>query len=577
MKRIWILLSVVVLASCGGGGNNTPPPTPVTLSISPSFVTVAAGAMQTFTANVSGTSNTAVTWQVGGVAGGNATLGTITTSGVYTAPLSPPPNGQVEVRAVLQADATKSGASTVTVTFSNATLQGDYTFTLTGGDANGIFIAVGSFYADGQGHISNGVLDLNHGAGVSLDTSFTGTYSVATDGRGAATLIASPVIPNGADTFHFVLLSNARAQMVEFNQASSGEGLILKRDETAFQPDALTGDFAFGFDGIDASEANMSAAGRLTATSGGAITGVQDVNDAGAVTTMGALTGSYTLDTASGRAHLTLTDAQANSTNYWVHLVTRDTAFFVEEDFLPAVVGTLRRQQAVPFSIGSLLGDYAFQLSGASTLAMVARAGRFTANGAGVLSGGVFDENFTGSVAENLAFTGTVPSIDSGGRGTAALIGPTPDYDLNVSFFMVTPQEAFVVSNDTFEVTSGTLLAQTGVPFATSSVQGSYGFRIYDPASDTDFVGQMTAPGSGTLTGSYDVNTYDTTNQLRVLYSAVPYAGTYAGTSEGRAAISLALSGETVNLRSYAVSASRLFVIELSDTFVSSGTVEKQF
>ena len=43
---------------------------------------------QTFTATVTNTPNTAVTWDVNGVAGGNSTVGTISAAGVYSAPLS---------------------------------------------------------------------------------------------------------------------------------------------------------------------------------------------------------------------------------------------------------------------------------------------------------------------------------------------------------------------------------------------------------------------------------------------------------------------------------------------------------
>src|SRR5207237_3693983 len=49
----------------------------VRVTISPVSATVGAGGTQQFTATVQNTSNTAVTWQVSGVSGGNATVGTI--------------------------------------------------------------------------------------------------------------------------------------------------------------------------------------------------------------------------------------------------------------------------------------------------------------------------------------------------------------------------------------------------------------------------------------------------------------------------------------------------------------------
>ena len=97
----------------GGGGNNNPPPT-VAVAVSPTSATVAAGATQQFQATVTGTTNTAVQWQVNAVAGGNSQVGTISSSGLYTAP-SPAAVLQVTVTAVSNADPTKSANAAVTV------------------------------------------------------------------------------------------------------------------------------------------------------------------------------------------------------------------------------------------------------------------------------------------------------------------------------------------------------------------------------------------------------------------------------------------------------------------------------
>ena len=72
---------------------------------------------QQFSATVTNTTNTAVIWQVNGIVGGNSTLGTITTGGLYTAPNSvPTPNPVVTVTAVSVADPTKMDFVTVTIT-----------------------------------------------------------------------------------------------------------------------------------------------------------------------------------------------------------------------------------------------------------------------------------------------------------------------------------------------------------------------------------------------------------------------------------------------------------------------------
>jgi|APFre7841882724_1041349.scaffolds.fasta_scaffold12036_2 serine protease len=91
--------------------------TPVTVTVSPSTASVSAGGgTQAFTATVANTSNTAVTWQVGGVTGGNATVGTISTSGLYTAPATVPSSATVTVSAISKADNTRSGSAQVTIT-----------------------------------------------------------------------------------------------------------------------------------------------------------------------------------------------------------------------------------------------------------------------------------------------------------------------------------------------------------------------------------------------------------------------------------------------------------------------------
>jgi hypothetical protein len=89
------------------------PPANVSIALGQSSASVAAGATLQFTATVSGTTNTVVTWSVDTVTGGNSTAGTITTSGLYTAPSQA---GTHTVSATSVADTTKSASVTVTVT-----------------------------------------------------------------------------------------------------------------------------------------------------------------------------------------------------------------------------------------------------------------------------------------------------------------------------------------------------------------------------------------------------------------------------------------------------------------------------
>lgn len=113
-------LLLVCLSGCGGnsssssgGGSN--PQQQIAVSISPGSATVAAGGTQQFSATVTGSTNTAVQWQVNSVGGGSSATGTISSSGLYTAPASLPAATQYTVTAVASADTSKNANAMVTV------------------------------------------------------------------------------------------------------------------------------------------------------------------------------------------------------------------------------------------------------------------------------------------------------------------------------------------------------------------------------------------------------------------------------------------------------------------------------
>jgi hypothetical protein len=93
----------------------------VSVSVSPTAATVALGNTQAFHAVVTGSQDTTVTWDVSGIVGGSATIGTIVdsqtdpTNTTYTAPLGLPPAGSVTIRA--RSNANPAMAATATVTF----------------------------------------------------------------------------------------------------------------------------------------------------------------------------------------------------------------------------------------------------------------------------------------------------------------------------------------------------------------------------------------------------------------------------------------------------------------------------
>lgn len=61
-----------------------------TVTITPGYTNLGVGATLQYSATVTGLSNTSVTWEVSGVKGGNATVGTISSTGLYQAPAQVP-------------------------------------------------------------------------------------------------------------------------------------------------------------------------------------------------------------------------------------------------------------------------------------------------------------------------------------------------------------------------------------------------------------------------------------------------------------------------------------------------------
>jgi uncharacterized protein (DUF1800 family) len=116
-----LLLGVLCLsgflgvAGCGGSSSsaNTVNTTPqITVS---GAGQVRLGSTAQFTATVINESNTAVTWEVNGVAGGSASVGTISTNGLYTPPTTIPATNPVTITAVSVAAPTLTGTASETV------------------------------------------------------------------------------------------------------------------------------------------------------------------------------------------------------------------------------------------------------------------------------------------------------------------------------------------------------------------------------------------------------------------------------------------------------------------------------
>ena len=107
----WVAIAAG-LAGCAqgvGASNGNPAPEAISVVVNPATSSLAAGKQQQFTAKVTGTSNTSVTW--------SATGGTITPSGMYTAASNA---GNFSVTATSAADFSKFAQAAITVTSGSA-------------------------------------------------------------------------------------------------------------------------------------------------------------------------------------------------------------------------------------------------------------------------------------------------------------------------------------------------------------------------------------------------------------------------------------------------------------------------
>ncbi len=126
MKRSVLILAIVLAGFLGGcaqyvtsggpGGGGGGGPQPFTITVTPANPTIAGLIQQQFTAKTSDGSKPALAWSVSGIAGGNAQLGTISATGLYTAPEFPPSPNTITITATETADSTKSGKTGATLT-----------------------------------------------------------------------------------------------------------------------------------------------------------------------------------------------------------------------------------------------------------------------------------------------------------------------------------------------------------------------------------------------------------------------------------------------------------------------------
>ncbi len=227
--------SATFLSGCGAGSNNVPSLTTTTSTTNTGANAVVnvvvtgpadtrLGGTAQFTAAVTGTSNTAVTWMVNGTAGGSATDGTISATGLYTAPTALPSGNSVTVSAASQATSSASGTLSEAIWNPVPTLS-SAAATQTGANATTLLIDVqGSSFVPGAEVQVGGV-------------SVPSTYVSATELQatvpvpsGTTSLAINAINPNPGSTVSAV--ANVAIQVVTVSVAAAARLL----DQATFGP-----------------------------------------------------------------------------------------------------------------------------------------------------------------------------------------------------------------------------------------------------------------------------------------------------------------------------------------------------
>ena len=455
----------------------------------------------------------------------------------------------------------------------NAMLNGQYAFSFSGENANlSLIIAAGSFMADGNGHITNGREDVTVAGTAGQSLTFTGTYAIGSDGRGTALIKTS----NGAATWQFTMLNSSHALLIRFDVGTvTASGAIDKQDPTAFSAAKLQGGYVFGLSGIGTSGTTLATAGFWTMDGAGNITnGVVDVNDeTGGVLQNSAVSGTYTV-AATGRGTAVITSGYGTQ-NFVFYIVDATDLKFVEMDGAPAASGEVL-QAAATYTSASLHGGLAFTIGGADHGSVpLAAGGVVTADGNGNLSSGTLDLNDGGNASLGASIGGTY-SFAANGRGILNMTN-TALGNLQFAIYPAQNHTIELVEIDVRAVMSGMAKAQTGSPFATSSIAGPFAVNFTGVLSSVggttqeDITGQVNADGSGNLTGTLDINTLATRTQGTPLS-----ASTYTMGMDGRGTAILNIAGATFNLQTYLVDANTVLVLDTDSFRILVAIMQKQ-
>lgn len=587
------------------------------LSITPTGATVPAGGSQQFGAFLNGLPDAAATWAVTSASGitDSSVIGSISASGLYTAPASPPPGGTVTVTAT---DGSSTLSATVNVVYSDLSLNGPYAFSYTGNDASGFLDAAGSFVADGKGHIQSGVEDVDSLlTGLIKGMQISGTYSVGSDGRGTATITRG----SAKEVWTFALTTGQHAQLTLMEANATGGGTIDQQSVSAVSNSLSVIDGAYVFRALGINGRNETApstpftprgmAGEFTANGAGGLTSGEgtliDINDNGTPSPDDtSLTASYAMDASNpgtGRGILTLQSTSLGATPRQFAFYTVGTTVdqstgnsyvtqmhLVEIDGLDSMAGDLFRAPS-DSALGSgylNAANYVFTYGGNSPSGAYAAGGVFTENGSGGATGGVLDINDAGTTTLNTTISSCTSSLDPSDRRIDMVCtagSSTPEF----AVYQTALGSAVMLELDPAAVATGTAYQQcgplsagcaAGTPSvsANSLAAGLIGQGIfYNNASlyQQDIDGQISLGATGSTPGAIDINSYP--NPFTGDPISAVTLGTVSSLGRGTTVVTASNPAATYNLIYYLVDDKTALLLDQDQTFILRGSLGQQF
>ena len=554
LKKLLLLFLILILAGCGSG-NSSQINNPTITLVTPVSSVIAAGSSLQLQATISGSNNTTVLWFVNNIPGGNSIVGTISPQGLYTAPNLPTQNGSVLISASPQVFPTAITSIIIGITFANVSLGGNYVFSLNGAQAGSPWATTGSFTANGDGTISNGIEDINGPSGISTALPFNGSYLINANGQGIATFTSA----QGSVTLGFTLNTQGQAVVMRTDSGNVATGTFYPQLSTALTLTNLNAPYVFSFTGSDASGNLLNTIGTFFTNGSTTLTyAEEDLNDGG-TTANQLFSGTYSIG-SNGRGTAMFTDSTGTRT-YAFYIVSPTQLQFIEIDNLGHLSGTVYQQQSV-ISTTVLIGNYVFYAAGSIGNLAYGTAGGFATNSTtiGNINAGTNDINETGVLASNPTLTGSF-TTGASGRGTITLTGINGA--TNYVYYFISPSAALLLTTDPAINASGELFSQIG-GFSTASLVGYYTLTLTSPvntAPASSAVGLLTLNGAGALAGFVNTNLNGTSSgQLSVTGTDTVTAATSTTLTRGLATL-ITSGGTTTNFVFYPISSNAVIML----------------